>query len=140
MLDEVVAASRPRLEDDADRTAYELADWPEAELSELADALEREGILHEWTDDGELLVYGSDEERVDALFEELACDGPDGDRIQLDGEELDRPALRRLRGRRQAWPRTPGTPTPSSAPSPAPAGWPTWPPPIGFDELDAGPG
>ena len=87
LLDEVVAASRPRLEADADRVAYELADWPAEELRELEAALDREGILGEWTEDGELLVYESDEERVDALFEELGLHGPD-DRIELEGEEL----------------------------------------------------
>ena len=87
LLDEVVAASRPRLEADADRVAYELADWPSEELRELEAALDREGIVGEWTEDGELLVYESDEERVDALFEELGLHGPD-DRIELEGEEL----------------------------------------------------
>jgi hypothetical protein len=88
VLDEVVAASRPRLEADEDRTAYELADWPEAELAELADALEREGILHEWNEDGELFVYAVDEPRVDALFETLDLHGPEDGRIALDGEAL----------------------------------------------------
>jgi hypothetical protein len=88
VLDEVVAASLPRLEADEDRTAYELADWPDAELAELADALDREGILHEWTEAGDLLVYEVDEERVDALFEELDLHGPTDGRVQLDGEEL----------------------------------------------------
>ena len=87
VLDEVVAASQPRLEADEDRTAYELADWPESELAELADALEREGILHEWTE-AELLVYEVDEARVDALFEELDLHGPEDGRVLLDGEEL----------------------------------------------------
>jgi hypothetical protein len=88
MLDEVVAASQPRLEADEDRTAYELGDWPAQELSELADALEREGIVHEWTEAGDLLVYEIDEERVDALFESLQLHGPVDGRVQLDGEEL----------------------------------------------------
>lgn len=87
LLDEVVAASRPRLEADADRVAYELADWPSEELRELEAALDGEGILAEWTEAGELLVYESDEERVDALFEELGLRGPD-DRAVLEGEEL----------------------------------------------------
>ena len=87
LLDEVVAASRPRLEADADRVAYELADWPAEELRELEAALDQEGIVGEWTEDGELLVYESDEERVDALFEELGLHGPD-DRVALEGEEL----------------------------------------------------
>jgi len=90
VLDEVVAASHPRLEADEDRTAYEVADWPDDELADLADALDREGIVHEWTDEGDLLVYAVDEERVDALFDTLGLHGPDDGRLQLDGEELTR--------------------------------------------------
>src|SRR5215203_1870360 len=48
LLDEVVAASRPRLEADADRVAYELADWPSEELRELEAGLDQEGIVGEW--------------------------------------------------------------------------------------------
>ena len=77
----------PRLEEDADRVAYELADWPADQLRELEAALDHEGILAEWTEEGELLVYETDEERVDALFEQLDLHGPD-ERISLEGEEL----------------------------------------------------
>jgi hypothetical protein len=89
LLDEVVAASHPRLEADEDRVAYELADWPAAELRELEVALDQAGILAEWTEEGDLLVYAAEEERVDALFDELGLHGPD-DRIPLEGEELTR--------------------------------------------------
>lgn len=88
VLDDVVAASRPRLEADEDRVAYDMTGWPDYELDALASALERDGILHEWTDDGELLVYEVDEPRVDALFEELDLLGPQEDKVRLDGEAL----------------------------------------------------
>jgi hypothetical protein len=88
VLDDVVAASRPRLESDEDRVAYDMADWPDYEIDALASALERDGILHEWTEDGELLVYEADERRVDALFEELDLLGPQEDKVRLDGEAL----------------------------------------------------
>jgi hypothetical protein len=90
VLDEVVAASRPRLEDAEDRVAYELGDWPPGELDVLESALDRDGILHEWTEDGELLVYQADEDHVDALFDELGLRGPDDGRVQLEGDELTR--------------------------------------------------
>lgn len=88
ILDEVVAASKPRLEADEDRTAYELADWPPSEIAELDAALDEAGIVREWTDDGDLLVYESDEPRVDALFESLGLHGPDAGTVVLDGEAL----------------------------------------------------
>ena len=101
VLDEVVAASQPRLEADEDRTAYELADWPESELAELADALEREGILHEWTEAGELLVYEVDEARVDALrgARPARSRGRPGAARRRGAEQA---PVRRLRGHRQA--------------------------------------
>lgn len=88
ILDEVVAASRPQLEPDEDRTAYELADWPPSEIAALDAALDEAGILREWTDDGDLLVYESDEAKVDELFEVLGLHGPDDGTVALDGEAL----------------------------------------------------
>lgn len=88
ILDEVVAASAPRLEEDEDRTAYELAEWPPSEVAALEAALDEAGILREWTDEGDLLVYESDEPRVDALFESLGLHGPDDGTLALDGEAL----------------------------------------------------
>ena len=118
LLDEVVAASRPRLEADADRVAYELADWPAEELRELEAALDREGIVAEWTEDGELLVYESDEERVDApLRGARSARARRPDRAGRRGAH--RPPQRRLLAT-MAWPATRGTPTRSSAPSTAP--------------------
>lgn len=87
LLDDVVAASMPRLDGDSDRTAYDLADWPDYEVEVLLGALEDGGILHEWTEEGELLVYEADEARVDELFERLDLRGPDPG-IELDGEVL----------------------------------------------------
>jgi hypothetical protein len=87
ILDEVVAANRPRLDLDSNRTAYELGDWPDYEIETLQTALDDEGVLHEWTDDGDLLVYEVDETRVDELFERLDLRGPNPG-IELDGEAL----------------------------------------------------
>lgn len=88
ILDEVVAATKPHLEEDEDRTAYELADWPPSEIATLEAALDEAGIVREWTDEGDLLVYESDEAKVDALFESLGLHGPDDGTVVLDGEAL----------------------------------------------------
>ncbi|MPY92467.1 MAG: hypothetical protein GEV08_05180 [Acidimicrobiia bacterium] len=88
ILDEVVEANRPRLEEDEDRTAYELGEWPPGEIGALEAALEDAGILREWTEEGDLLVYESDEPRVDALFEELGLRGSDDGLVVLEGEGL----------------------------------------------------
>ncbi len=88
LLDEVVAASRPTLEEDEDRVEYELSDWPPGEVAVLESALEEAGVVREWTEEGDLLVYAVDEERVDSLFDELGLRGPDDGTVALDGEEL----------------------------------------------------
>lgn len=88
VLDEVIAASQPHLEAEEDRVVYELAEWPRREVDELQLALDREGIVHEWSEEGDLLVYEADEERVDDLFDELGLRGPDDGRVHLEGEEL----------------------------------------------------
>ncbi|MFN0028894.1 MAG: hypothetical protein ACKV2O_17165 [Acidimicrobiales bacterium] len=87
LLDEVVAASLPRLDEEADRTAYDLAGWPDFELEQLRSALDGAGLLYEWTDEDELLVYETDEALVDELFERLELRGPDAG-VQLEGEAL----------------------------------------------------
>lgn len=87
LLDEIVAATQLRLDAAADRTAYDLADWPDYELETLRVALEDAGIVFEWTEDSELLVYEADEARVDELFERLDLRGPNPG-IELDGEAL----------------------------------------------------
>ena len=87
LLDDVVLACEPRLDADADRTAYDLAGWPDFELELLRGALEDAELLFEWTDEDELLVYESDEQRVDELFERLDLRGPNAG-VELDGEAL----------------------------------------------------
>ncbi len=87
LLDDVVLACEPRLDADADRTAYDLAGWPDYELELLRGALEDAELLFEWTDEDELLVYESDEQRVDELFERLDLRGPNAG-VELDGEAL----------------------------------------------------
>jgi hypothetical protein len=87
LLEDVVAAYQPRLDEEADRTAYDLAGWPDYELDQLRAALDETGVPFEWTDDEELLVYEADEARVDELFERLDLRGPNPG-IELDGEQL----------------------------------------------------
>ncbi len=87
LLDEVVAAAQPGLDADADRTGYDLTDWPDYELETLRVALEDAGIIYEWTEESELLVYEADEARVDELFDRLELRGPNPG-VELDGEAL----------------------------------------------------
>lgn len=87
LLDEIIAASHPSLDGEADRVAYDLAEWPPHEIEIVLTSLSESGIVHEFTDDAELLVYEGDEATVDALFEQLGLHGPNPG-VELDGESL----------------------------------------------------
>lgn len=61
---------------------YEVADWSEPDRERLAAALDAAGVTWAWDDDGDLAVAVADEDRVDALFDELTGEGhadPDAD-------------------------------------------------------------
>ncbi|MDH4146413.1 MAG: hypothetical protein OEY23_14730 [Acidimicrobiia bacterium] len=88
VLDEVVESFAPRLAESLDRVAYDLAGWPDFEVDRLVEALQQAQVVHEWTEEGELLVAEADEELVDALFEALDLRGPEDGKAELDGEEL----------------------------------------------------
>ncbi|HSL59602.1 MAG TPA: hypothetical protein VK866_17270 [Acidimicrobiales bacterium] len=74
-VDELVAAVAAA----GETVGYEVADWSGADRERLAAALDAAGIEWAWDDDGDLAVSSADEERVDALFDELtaAGHGPD---------------------------------------------------------------
>lgn len=86
LLDEVLEAGRPRLDMDKDRVVYEVGDWPASYESALAEALGVAGIAYEWNEDGDLVVYADDEDRVEEILDGLP-DPDDPDRT--DGEALD---------------------------------------------------
>lgn len=64
-------AARPDLADAGPTVVYEVADWPPAVQTRLARLLDRAGIAHQWDAAGDLVVAEADEDRVEALFDEI---------------------------------------------------------------------
>ncbi|MEZ5218965.1 MAG: hypothetical protein R2705_12270 [Ilumatobacteraceae bacterium] len=67
----------PRSEEEpaGDLTEYDLAEWSATGRSAVASRLIEDGIAFAWEDDTVLLVAVDDEERVDAVFDELESSG-----------------------------------------------------------------
>lgn len=75
----------PQDDHDDDLLVYELDDWNDEDRTKLSTLLARQGITHRWDGD-ELLVAEEDEERVDAVLDEVEF--PDAlDAVDDSGED-----------------------------------------------------
>lgn len=78
----------PEDHDDHDVLVYELGEWAPEERARLALMLEAEGIAHQWDGD-ELLVADAEEERVDAVLDQVEF--PDAlDPVDDEGDDEER--------------------------------------------------
>lgn len=59
------------LDEDAEQVIYEIEDWDAERRTELDGRLEAEGIAHAFDETGDLVVLAADEERVDAIVDEI---------------------------------------------------------------------
>lgn len=71
IIDEIDITTVPALDPDADKLAYEVGAWTDAQRTELAEVLGAAGIAYEWDEVGDLLVLESDEDRVEELLDGL---------------------------------------------------------------------
>lgn len=94
VIDEVMAAATPSLEAGRDKVAYEVGSWSAALQSSLAESLVVADIPYEWDEQGDLVVYAEDEERVEEIFDQLP--DPDDPELILDGEVTVQDLLSRL--------------------------------------------
>ncbi|MDY7100518.1 MAG: hypothetical protein S0880_04965 [Actinomycetota bacterium] len=85
VLADVAESGRPALDPDADKVAYEIADWPITHHEALSARLDEEGIAHEWDPNGDLLVLEADEEAADEVFDDLDLEGLEDDDLDEDG-------------------------------------------------------
>lgn len=76
LVDEVEMAVLPSLDPDAEKVLYEVAEWSVEARQDLTDALVEEGVRHDWDAMGDLVIQAIDEDRVDAILEDLD-DGED---------------------------------------------------------------
>ena len=69
--DDPAVTTAPALgQNDEDEVLYELADWAPQQRVLLGNALTAAGILHLW-EEGDLVVNQADEERVEAMLDEM---------------------------------------------------------------------
>jgi hypothetical protein len=71
LIDEIDATSAPALDPDAEKVAYEVADWTDAQRTSLAEALAEAGLPYEWDENGDLVVHEADEDRVEDLLDSI---------------------------------------------------------------------
>lgn len=87
LIDEVHASATPALDTDAAKVVYEVGEWSAAMQTSLADTLAVADIPYEWDERGDLVVYESDEERVEAILDDMP-DPDDEDRVADDGLQV----------------------------------------------------
>lgn len=59
------------LDEDAEQLVYDIGDWDADRRAELDGLLETAAIPHAFDEDGDLVVLGADEERVDAIIDDV---------------------------------------------------------------------
>jgi hypothetical protein len=92
LVDQVEATTRPNLDPDAPKVAYELADWDDEQQTVLIQALDAKGVPYDFDVDGSLIVLESDDPVVEAVFDDLTTDEDDGDGDEVAGDEVAEPA------------------------------------------------
>jgi hypothetical protein len=91
LVEEVEQATLPTLDPDVEHTVYEMADWSAEQQTELSNRLGIIGVAHEFDVNGDLVVHAEDEERLDAILDDIenAADDEDGaDPVDLDGLDV----------------------------------------------------
>lgn len=94
LIDETLASTRHSLDPALSRNVYEVGSWSAAMQTGLAEALTVAEIPYEWDERGDLVVYSSDEEAVEAIFDAMP-DPDDPDAVDADGVDV-QSALSRL--------------------------------------------
>ena len=85
LVEQVEMTEEVALDPLAEKTVYEVSEWPMDQLSVLLSALGEAGIPHEFDIEGDLAVLAEDEERVEELLDTLdfapesALDAGEGD-------------------------------------------------------------
>lgn len=71
LVEEVEHATLPTLDPELEQVVYEMAGWTAEQQTLLSTRLGAEGIPHEFDANGDLVVHAEDEERIEALLDEL---------------------------------------------------------------------
>jgi hypothetical protein len=92
LVDEMLATSIDSLDPGLPTVAYEVSVLPTETQNEIVQALNAEGVPHEWDADGDIVIHEQDASLMDVILDDLTVlTGPDGDQegaIEIDGLEL----------------------------------------------------
>ncbi len=93
LVEEVEHAALPTLDPELEHVVYEMAGWTAEQQTMLSARLGAQGIPHEFDQNGDLVLHAEDEDRIEALLDEIeqgaleAGDGED-DPVDLDGLDV----------------------------------------------------
>ena len=71
LVEEVEHATLPTLDPELEQVVYEMAGWTAEQQTLLSARLGAEGIPHEFDANGDLVLHADDEERIEALLDEI---------------------------------------------------------------------
>ena len=71
LVEEVEHATLPTLDPELEQVVYEMAGWTAEQQTLLSVRLGAEGIPHEFDANGDLVLHADDEERIEALLDEI---------------------------------------------------------------------
>jgi hypothetical protein len=104
LVEEVEHATLPTLDPELEQVVYEMAGWTAEQQTLLSERLGAQGIPHEFDASGDLVAHAEDEDRIEALLDDLERaplvastghddtdgddDGDDEEPIDLDGLDV----------------------------------------------------
>lgn len=95
LVEEVELATLPTLNAEVAHSVYEMAGWSAEHQMQLSVRLGAEGVPHEFDSNGDLVVHDEDEDRLEALLDEieqnpsaLALGNLEDDLVDLDGVDV----------------------------------------------------
>jgi hypothetical protein len=91
LVEEVEHATLPTLDPELEHVVYEMAGWSAEHQSELSNRLGINGIAHEFDVNGDLVAHAEDEQRIEAILDDIEQSGlgDDGQEpVELDGLDV----------------------------------------------------
>jgi hypothetical protein len=87
LVEQVEVSNLPTLDPDREQVVYELADWPDEKRTALSDSLTEAEIPFGFDESDDLVVHEEDEERVEALLDQVDFNfSLDAEDVAADGE------------------------------------------------------
>jgi hypothetical protein len=71
LVEQVEVTTLPTLDPDAERVAYDVSDWTDSMVTQLAQMLDQSGVPYEFDADGDIVTQADHEERVESLMDAI---------------------------------------------------------------------